>query len=59
MIWLVFGGISVLLIVVAFSVWALVALLAEVGDEQDAGADEAESDTTPQPVLVRSHATRH
>ncbi|MET4704121.1 hypothetical protein [Frigoribacterium sp. UYMn621] len=44
MVWLIFGGVGVLVIVAALCVWAVVALLAEVGDEQDDDEDASISD---------------
>lgn len=47
MIWLVVGGIGVLVVVAAACAWAVVALLGEVGDELDATADDSEYDSGP------------
>ncbi|WP_185200970.1 hypothetical protein [Glaciihabitans sp. INWT7] len=44
MVWLIFGGVGVLVIVAAVCVWTVVALLAEVGDEQSDDQDAATSD---------------
>jgi hypothetical protein len=48
MVWLIFGGIGVLVVVAAVCVWAVVALLAEVGDEQDATTDDPGFDSEPE-----------
>lgn len=59
MMWLIFGGVGVLVFVVALVVWAVVALLAEVGDEQDEATDDPDPQPMPERIRVRSRAARY
>ncbi|MET4781217.1 hypothetical protein ABIB56_001209 [Glaciihabitans sp. UYNi722] len=58
MVWLIVGGIGILVVVAAACVWAVVALLAEVGDEQDPSADDSDFDSTNEPPRGRSRVIR-
>lgn len=57
MVWLIVGGIGVLIVVVAAGGWAVVALLTEVGDERDADADDSEFDSATGPRRQRTRGT--
>ncbi|MHC5795814.1 hypothetical protein ACVXZ4_06600 [Lacisediminihabitans sp. FW035] len=59
MIWIVYGGVGVLVFVVALAVWAVVVLLAEVGDEQDEATDEPDPQLLPERMRARSRAARY
>ncbi len=58
MTWWIVGGIAAGLVAVVVGVWAIVALFAEVGDEQEAAADEPELERAPERKRARSRATR-
>ena len=59
MVWLIVGGIGVLVVVAAACVWAVIALLAEVGDELEAAADDSEFDRADKPQRGRSRVARY
>jgi hypothetical protein len=58
MVWLIVGGIGVLIVVAAAYVWTVIALLSEVGEEQDSAADESEFDSADQPRRRRNRVWR-
>jgi hypothetical protein len=59
MVWLVVGGIGVLVVFAAACVWAVAALLEEVGEGQDSLSDHAELDSTNDPKKGHSRVYRH
>jgi hypothetical protein len=59
MVWLVVGGIGVLVVFAAACVWAVAALLEEVGEGQDSLSDHAELDSTNDPEKGRSRGYRY
>lgn len=58
MAWWIVVAIAAGLVVGAVGVWVVVALFAEVGDEQEATADEPEFEQAPERKRARSRATR-
>jgi hypothetical protein len=57
-VWLIVGGIGVLIVVAAACVWTVIALLSEVGEDQDSAADESEFDSADQPRRRRNRVWR-
>jgi hypothetical protein len=59
MVWLIAGGIVVLAVIAAACGWAVIALLVEVGEEQEAAADDFEFDSANEPRRGHWRVARH